>query len=62
MLLLVPCNKNEEVEKAYIDGYMKRDSEIVRCEDCKWRGKLGCSMRGASDKAFCSYGERKDKE
>lgn len=39
---------------------------VVRCKDCKWRGKLGCSVRivDESDKPkdddFCSWGERKE--
>ena len=40
--------------------------EVVRCKDCKWRGKLGCAITivDESDKPkdddFCSWGERRE--
>lgn len=45
-----------------------RNGELVRCKDCKWRGKAGCAFLivDESDKPkdddFCSYGERKEQE
>ena len=40
--------------------------EVVRCKDCKWRGKAGCAIDivdetdEPKDDDFCSYGERAD--
>lgn len=40
-------------------------TEVVRCKDCKWRGKLGCAVRIVdesdipNDDDFCSWGERR---
>lgn len=40
--------------------------ELVRCKDCKWRGRLGCALRIADDSDkpkdddFCSFGERRE--
>lgn len=40
--------------------------EVVRCKDCKWRGKVGCAVYivdesdRPKDDDFCSFGERND--
>ena len=66
----------KDLQKAYDDGYEARDSEIVRCVDCKW---FQCNMRhdgylpngvdeyecrhwcgGCDPTDFCSYGVRRD--
>ena len=58
-------------EAAYKNGYEagKRDAvEVVRCKDCKNRGRVWCPMESVEqypwfatkDNDFCSYGERKD--
>lgn len=42
--------------------------DIVFCEDCKWRNKVGCALLIADDSDepkdddYCSYGERKEQE
>lgn len=45
-------------------------TEVVRCKDCKWRGKHGCYRNRDSytwynrpkDDDFCSWGERREDE
>ena len=48
----------KELQKAYDDGYKQRDSEIVRCKDCKWWkrevGEIG-------DDFFCAFGQNKSR-
>lgn len=40
--------------------------ELVRCEECKWWGDIGCAIRivDESDKPkaddYCSFGERRE--
>lgn len=54
----------------YEKGWHDRDAEIVRCKDCKWRGKHGCYRNRDSytwynrpkDDDFCSWGERREDE
>ena len=55
-----------QYEKGYADGRLARDSEIVRCKDCKNRNKYECShimlggtKCGVTDDWFCADGERK---
>lgn len=57
-----------------MDGYHLRDTEIVRCKDCKWYdltdpcGTLTPTAHRCKrvtrlwmeDDAYCSYGERRD--
>ena len=64
----------DQYEKGYADGWFARDSEIVRCKDCKHYKKLKdvdglkfCTyvigaefVREFDD--YCSRGERKDGE
>lgn len=41
---------------------------VVRCKDCKWRGKPGCAVTivdesdEPKDDDFCSWGERREDE
>ena len=45
----------------YKKGYADRDSEIVRCKDCKWRWTEACfckAKKDTQDEWFCSEGER----
>lgn len=65
----------DQYEKGYADGRWARDSEIVRCRDCKWY-KTNYSWNGKEHKVcviepyeparkeddFCSRGERKETE
>lgn len=43
-----------------------REVEVVRCKDCKWRGRLGCAVTivdesdEPKDDDFCSFGERRE--
>lgn len=47
----------------YRKGWEDRDSEIVRCKDCKWRDDPGCAIRivdesdRPEDDDYCSWGE-----
>ena len=49
-----------------MDGYNKRDEEIVRCRECKWWGDIGCAINivdksdNPKEDDFCSFGERRD--
>ncbi len=46
-------------------------AEVVRCKDCRWRGREECAMfyrcecgeqhTWETDNDFCSYGERREK-
>ena len=72
---VLPQVNKEELIKAlaydrgqYSKGYKDRDSEIVRCKDCKYYHKSEkysycnkINVKGRSPKRidFCSYGERK---
>lgn len=59
----------KDLQNAYDDGYKQRDSEIVRCKDCRHRDpedhkcdsgemeRQGCPFKVADD-YFCAYGER----
>lgn len=55
----------DQYEKGYADGIRARDSEIVRCWDCKWKQGEECT-RFADVRPFpddyCSRGERKEVE
>ena len=51
------------------DGRRARDSEIVRCKDCKHRQQYDCNnitlvgtKCGVTDEWFCADGERKENE
>lgn len=46
----------------YQKGYTDRDSEIVRCKDCKHYKTIYCTCDGCciSDDWFCADGERND--
>lgn len=58
--------------KGYVDGYKKREDEIVRCKDCKHFGRYyGESKKGVCEKLniigrpeewFCADGKRKDEQ
>lgn len=42
--------------------------EVVRCKDCKWRGRLGCAVTIVDesdepmDDDFCAWGERREND
>ena len=46
----------------------KKETEIIRCKDCKWFGQAGCSIDIVDDSDrpnendFCSFAERKDND
>ena len=51
----------EAYANGYDTGYEKRDEEIVRCKDCKWRGTEACFCKAKDDVKddwFCSEGEK----
>lgn len=57
----------DQYEKGYDDGRSARDSEIVRCKDCKHRNKyecnhimLGGTKCGVTEDWYCADGERKE--
>lgn len=61
----------DQYEKGYADGRQARDSEIVRCKDCKHRdGEDGqCPLQTTGDpyldtypqnNFYCAYGERRE--
>lgn len=59
----------DQYEKGYADGRWARDSEIVRCKDCKHRQQyecdnimLGGTKCGVTDNWYCADGERKETE
>ena len=67
-----PQVNKEELIKAleydrgqYIKGYQDRDKEIVRCEDCEYRKKVGTSYYceldefNVKDTDFCSWAKMK---
>lgn len=74
-LLKALAYDRHQYEKGYADGRWARDSEIVRCRDCKWY-KTNYSWNGKEHKVcviepyeparkeddFCSRGERKETE
>lgn len=64
-------------ERGYVDGkmdgYNLRDTEIVRCKECKWWNEKTCSSTLTPDNRlclanrcywraddFCSFGERRE--
>ena len=51
----------KDLQNAFDEGYKARDSEIVRCKDCKHYMQTSCPMTGtwATDEDFCSFGERR---
>ena len=42
----------------YQKGYTDRDSEIIRCKNCKWLGRCELSDLLNNETGFCSDGER----
>lgn len=62
----------EQYKKGFENGYKKRATEIVRCEDCKYFGydyeyKHICCTRvtyhpRVSNNDYCSYAERRKSE
>ena len=76
--VVIRVNKEELVKalaydrEQYRKGWEDRDSEIVRCWDCKhsqawYRDKLRCFMWSETgidvfEDGYCSYGERKGNE
>ena len=60
----------DQYEKGYADGRLARDSEIVRCKDCKYYNHRHHYCDGIeywfglenewSDNGFCYKGERRD--
>lgn len=46
----------------YVRGYYDRDSEIVRCKDCKHYMTIHCTCDGCciSDDWYCANGERRE--
>lgn len=57
----------KELQAAFDDGYAARDKEIVRCRECKYYEDECCwreiqFMNAPEPNAFCSYGERKEKD
>lgn len=56
----------KDLKDAYEQGYKDRDSEIVRCKDCRWWNSEtnGCkrnpSVEAWYETDFCKYGERKE--
>lgn len=55
------------LQAAFDDGYAARDKEIVRCRECKYYEDECCwreiqFMNAPEPNAFCSYGERKEKD
>ena len=63
----------DQYTKGREDGYMQRDSEIVRCKDCKFQKvEYGWNCKRykvcinfdlpMDDDDFCSWGERKEDE
>lgn len=66
----------DQYERGYADGRWARDSEIVRCKECRWFdmtdpcGTIAPTAHRCKrvtrlwmdDDAFCSYGERREDE
>ena len=56
----------DQYEKGYADGRWARDSEIVRCRDCKWFNdyEVACDLLtglvSSNSDDYCSKGERKE--
>ena len=53
----------EAFRKGKETGYTRRDEEIIRCMDCKWRNTNACfcqAPKDVRDDWFCSEGELKD--
>lgn len=66
-LLKALAYDRHQYEKGYADGRRARDSEIVRCKDCKHRNEyecnhimLGGTKCGVTDDWYCADGERKE--
>ena len=67
---VLPQVNKEELIKAlaydreqYSKGYKDRDSEIVRCKDCRHRDLFSCPLADndfQKDEDFCSWGERRE--
>ena len=61
-------NDSQRYREAYRKGYAQRDSEIVRCRDCKksrlYQGEYDCMLTGYGEPTtadwFCGDGERKE--
>lgn len=58
-----------QYEKGYADGRLARDSEIVRCKNCRYYetdDDTWCVFHEAHwvkhENDYCSYGERRDDE
>ena len=66
---------SDAYKKGYTDGYLKRENEIVRCKDCKYRyNPLFCVIavvsefmhkqnvfeQKGSDEWYCADGRRKE--
>ena len=57
----------KDLQKAYDEGYEARDSEIVRCKDCKYHdfydNHHSCVWHGFADVKpdwYCADGERRE--
>ena len=66
----------EQYKQGFAAGYAKRDKEIIRCGECKYRSQLvsedsygvedwvcdhDCGCAQCEDDDFCRYGERRKK-
>lgn len=66
-----PCEPSDCDWMAFIDKEPAADvAPVVRCKDCRWRGREGCAMfyrcdcgeqqTWETDNDYCSYGEKID--
>ena len=68
-----PCESSDCDWMAFIDKEPAADVvPVVRCKDCRWRGREECAMfyrcecgeqhTWETDNDFCSWGERRDRD